>query len=207
MSYSLAPSTELDAVNEILAAIGEAPVNQLDNLGLTDAATARTRLYDASRRCQKRGWAWNTDFNMSLPPANITGFVWLPSSCLKVTFTGNSADKNLVQRGTQIYDADNHTYVFTTPVTADVVNMLDWTLLPEAARQFIFLTAIVRFQAGFIGSDVLDKYTTRDVTQAWSDLLSEELEVADWNMLRDSNFMQEALNRISTGNVGYPDLD
>src|SRR5271165_678321 len=47
MSLALAPTTELDAVNEILAAIGEAPVSQLTNLGLQDAAIAQNRLYDA----------------------------------------------------------------------------------------------------------------------------------------------------------------
>ena len=130
MSIALAPTTELDAVNEMLATIGEAPVNQLDNLGLTDAATARNRLYDAMRRVQKRGWYFNTDYATTLPP-DVTGNVWLPANALKVTFVRFSKGKGLTQRGTQVYDAVNHTLTFSAPVTADVVTMQPWDQLPE----------------------------------------------------------------------------
>jgi hypothetical protein len=194
MSIALAPTTELDAVNEMLATIGEAPVNQLDNLGLTDAATARNRLYDAMRRVQKRGWYFNTDFALALKP-DSNGNVWLPANTLKLSLVGPSKGRGLTQRGNQVYDAINHTFTFTAPVVANLVSLLAWEQLPESARQFIFLTAATRFQAGFLGSDILDKFTSRDLAQAWSDLLSEELEISQPNMLTDSDHMILALDR------------
>lgn len=204
MSISLAPTTLLDAVNECLAAIGEAPVNTLTNPMLGDAATALSRLRDASRRTQQKGWSWNTDYGMSLAVAG-DGTIPIPTNTLKFTPMGKSDRKNLVTRGNKLYDANHHTYTFTAPVTGDLVTMIDFELLPEIARQFIFLTAVVRFQAGYIGSEILDKYTTRDIAQAWSELLSAELEIADWNILRDSAYMVSALNRVTVGNVGFPD--
>lgn len=204
MSIALAPTTELDAVNELIATIGEAPVNQLNNLGLSDAAVARDRLYDSSRRIQKIGWSWNTDWNFQLA-TDINGNVWLPANALKVTFTGTSADKGYVQRGNQLYDAVNHTLVFSAPVTANIVTMLPWTSLPESARQAIFHAAGIRFQSGRLGSEILDKFIREDMQASWAELWSEELEVLDPNMFSDSAHMREALNRISTGNVGYPD--
>src|SRR6202035_1294351 len=133
MSIAYAPTTELDAVNELLGAIGEAPVNQLDNLGLTDAATARNRLYDAMRRVQKRGWSWNTEYGLSLVP-DATGNVWVPSNTLKVTFVKASKDKGLTLRGSQIHDSRNHTNIFTLPVVVDLVTMEPWANLLESAR-------------------------------------------------------------------------
>src|SRR5208283_6136942 len=118
------------------------------------------------RRVQKRGWSWNTDYNFALAP-DISGNVYVPNNALKVTFVGSSADLNLVQRGNRIYDANNHSFTFTTSIHADVVTMLPFDQLSEAARQFIFVSAMLRYQAGFVGSDILDKYVARDAQQAW----------------------------------------
>lgn len=196
MSFTLTPTTELDAVNELLATIGEAPVNTLTNTGLGDASTARTRLYNASRNLQKYGWSWNTDYSFNLLP-DVNGNVAVPSTTLQVRFVAKSDRQNLTLRGTQIYDSQNHTYTFTQPVMADIVQMLDFSLLPETARQAIFIAAGIRFQAGFIGSQILDTFTARDLKQAWDALQSDDLEVADWNMLSDSADQLWANNRLA----------
>ncbi len=195
MSLPLVPTTELEAVNAMLGSVGEAPVSQLDNVGLGDAASARQTLHNNSRRIQKRGWSWNTDFNMTLALA-IDGTIPVPSNTLKVNPTGNYDKAGIIQRGVQLYDAVNHTYVFTAAVTVDLVSFLNFELLPETARQAIFLAAATSFQSGFLGSDTLDKFTTRDALTAWSDLLNDELAVTDCNFLTDSADMAQAMNRI-----------
>jgi len=51
---TLAPTTELEAVNTLLSAIGESPINSLDTLGNLFAAQARDTLY-AERTIDRGG--------------------------------------------------------------------------------------------------------------------------------------------------------
>lgn len=197
MALTLVPTTELEAVNSMLLAIGEAPVAQLENSGLGDAATARSRLTLVSRRVQKRGWSWNTDYNLSLP-IDSNGYVNLPNDCLRFNPTGAFDQAKLVQRGTQVYDAWNNTFVFTTTLTADVVHFLDFSILPETARQAILLAATVDFQAGFVASDSLDKFILRDAQMAWAELISDEVENLDCNIFTDDLGMVQNLSRTNS---------
>ena len=52
-------SAELDAINEMLAAIGESPVTTLDEDGSADVANARRILNRINRQIQSKGWAFN----------------------------------------------------------------------------------------------------------------------------------------------------
>ncbi|ATN92974.1 putative tail tubular protein A [Ralstonia phage RPSC1] len=47
--YEFSPRTELDAVNAIIAVIGEAPVNTLEGDGNVDAMSARALLAASAR--------------------------------------------------------------------------------------------------------------------------------------------------------------
>lgn len=49
-------TTELEAVNALLGAVGETPVNTLEDLGFTDAAIALSVLRSKSRETQSKGW-------------------------------------------------------------------------------------------------------------------------------------------------------
>src|SRR3546814_20980574 len=60
--------TELEAVNEMLMSIGQAPVNTLNATGISDVNIARAELVKVSRRVQARGWNFNTDDAYKLSP-------------------------------------------------------------------------------------------------------------------------------------------
>ena len=55
--------TELEAVNTVLATIGEAGVTRLsdDISQVTDQAMAQRTLREVSRDVQSEAWSWNTD--------------------------------------------------------------------------------------------------------------------------------------------------
>jgi len=59
-------TSRLDAVNEILEALGEPPVDMLDTGGSSIVAEAETVLDRETRRIQKRGWYVNTEFRRTL---------------------------------------------------------------------------------------------------------------------------------------------
>ena len=55
-----AVSTELDAVNQILSAVGQAPVTTLD-LQNPEVYTTLQTLRNVSREVQSEGWNFNTE--------------------------------------------------------------------------------------------------------------------------------------------------
>jgi hypothetical protein len=65
---ALTPMTELEAINDMLSAIGESPVASLDEAsGVADAQIALQLLRRASRWLQKKGWHWNSETTTASP--------------------------------------------------------------------------------------------------------------------------------------------
>jgi hypothetical protein len=178
----LTPTTELEAVNEILATIGEAPLNTLAGALPSDAATALTRLRSRSRSLQAKGWSFNMDFNFRMSP-NGEGEIALPANALSVDATD---DLHIISRGRRLYDRVNHTFKIGRAVQCDVIRFLPFDELPEYARQFIFMAAARRFQDQLLGDEALHQFTQRDETMAWAAFLDAEAEAGDYNVLRDS---------------------
>jgi hypothetical protein len=182
MSTALTPTTTLEAVNQMLFAIGEAPVNRVEDNGLVDAAVALRTLVNVSREVQKNGWHWNTEKSLSLSP-DTDGNITLPANTLKVDTVDADADVDVVWRGTRLYDRVNHTYSFTRPLIVELVVMLDFEEIPEAARNFITLRAARRFQQNSVGSQELAGFQAQDELRALVDLQNAEAETADYSML------------------------
>lgn len=73
---NLTGTSELEAVNKMLAAIGQAPVTDLvAGQAQTDVATATTFLKDATRGLQTEPWQFNTRFQVPILPTS-SGFPW-----------------------------------------------------------------------------------------------------------------------------------
>lgn len=62
-------TTELEAVNAMLAALGEAPLADLASVTQPDFVTAINTLRDAVREVCDMGWRFNTEFGYQLAPA------------------------------------------------------------------------------------------------------------------------------------------
>jgi hypothetical protein len=174
--------TTLDAVNMCLFAIGEAPVNRVEGSGLVDAAVALRTVVNVSREVQKNGWHWNTEIRLPLTP-DVDGNLKLPANTLKVDTVGDDEGADLTQRGTRLYDRVNHTYAFTRSYTVDLVVMLDFEEIPEAARNYIALRAARRFQQNAVGSTELAGFHAQDELRALVDLQNAEAENGDYNMM------------------------
>ena len=191
---ALTPTAKLEAINELLEAIGEAPVNAEADTGLVEADLAATRLDKVSRQVQKRGWHWNTLVDFELVP-DTEDNINLPGSTMKVDTTGKSACKDYVQRGLRLYDKENNTFTITDPVRVDIVLLLDFEELPESARDYITMRAARKFQERLFGSTELSQLDKDDEQKAWFDLLDAESDAADYNMLRDNMSVFRIINR------------
>ena len=190
---SLSPTTELEAVNEILTSIGEAPVNKLGS-GLTDAEVAESQLNAVSRKFQANGWAFNIEKAMTLSP-NFQGEVELPNNTLsldEVIGEGN----NLVMRGTKLYDRIKHTFTLDRAVICDITVMLPFIELPEPARSYITLKAARIFQDRMVGAADLHGYQREDEERAWFNFLTSELEQADYNIFNNAGIQAKTYRRV-----------
>lgn len=186
-------TTELEAINEMLRAIGEAPVSSIDT-GNSDVTTALDLLRSHSRRVQALGWHFNTERETIIIPDG-NGYLNVPSNALKIDASGYQAYQDVIQRGTKLYDKENKTFVFTGSITVDIVVGLDWDELPESARAHIIALAGLEFVDTDIGSDIRHQFTASRVQQSRLLLESEETENGDYNMLRDSRSGAEISNR------------
>lgn len=189
------PLSELDAVNLMLAAIGEAPVSTLDAGEVEEVATARGILRDTSHALQGKGWVFNTERNYPLVP-DVNGAITLAPNIVSVDqdTDADPSDYDLVQRGTQLYDRKNRTAVFTKTVKAEVVLLLPFDSLPPVARRYIALKAARIFQSRFVGSETLHAFSEEDEKEAREAFEEAEGESADYTIF-DNYTVYRSLDR------------
>jgi hypothetical protein len=176
----MTPTTKLEAVNIMLSSIGDAPVNSLTS-GLVDAEMAETILDATSRDVQSQGWHFNTEINFTLAQI-ANGEVPIPSNCLKVDQIAGQSDRDLIQRGRKLYDRNNHTFIIGENVKVDMVLLLDFEELPEAARRFVTLKAARVFQDRAVGSAELHGFQEKDEMRAWVEMRDAEADTADYSI-------------------------
>lgn len=182
---TLLPTTELEAVNAMLDTIGEAPIDSLIDIEAPDAGTALRRLRVASKAVQLIGWEWNTELDVVITP-NGDGHLVLPNNTLKVIAAQCDSTMRLTHRGDKLYDKKNQTYIFTKTAKATLIVALLFEEMPEAARQYVMLTAADKFQDGVLGSPTLDKEAEESRMQALQSLEAAESEAGQYNILTDN---------------------
>lgn len=181
MPELLSPTTELDAVNTMLDVIGESPVSTIEDNGLVDAALARDLLRKVSREVQSRGWYWNTDRAVELAPGNpLPAPIAIPANALQVEPVDVLVQA--VPRGAQLWDIGNNTFNFSASVRCDIIRLLPFEDIPEAARGFIMVRAARVFQDRRIGSTDANGFNKADEVQALVTLQSAEARQANFNL-------------------------
>ena len=178
----LSPTTELEAINTMLSTIGESPVNAVEDTGNVDVVIARQILQTVSREVQARGWHFNTEKNYTITP-DSEGYLVLPNTVLKVDTVYPDSSKDVVVRGSRLYDREKHTYVFTDAVKVDMTILLTFDELPEVARNYATIRASRIFQERVVGSDTLHAFNSQDEVRAMVSLMEYEADTADLNIL------------------------
>lgn len=195
--------TKLDAVNEILASIGEDPVNSLAS-GLPDAELAEGFLNKANRSIQLVGWHCNTlnDYELA---KNASNQIVVPDNTLKCdTVNPRGPRKNnrpkphsyinatMRRSGDDtawlMWDGDNNTELWTqeTTLTVDIVQFIEFANLTPALQIYVWTTAAHRFQKSVMGSNALFAFTKEDVNDAETAAINEDMENEDLNIIRDN---------------------
>jgi hypothetical protein len=191
--------TKLEAVNEMLSVIGEAPVTALGTNTTPDVDLAERLLDQTSYEVQARGWHWNSEDNYPISKNGDDKFP-VPSNCIRIDVDPNreNAALDVTVRSGYLYDKENHTDVWDElagPMYCEVIFLFDFDELPEAARRFITVRAARKLQDRVLGSTAIHAYTVQDEQSALTILLDHESQVGDHNILTGSWDVFRTINR------------
>ncbi len=178
----MTPTTELEAVNMMLASIGESPIATLND-GFVDADLARNYLDQISKATQLQGWAFNTLYDYTLTPDN-DGYINLPQNTLKVVVPG---ERRYTQRGSKMYDNEAHTDVFSSSLTVNLVIGLEFDQLSEALRQYLYTAAGRRFQDNMAAEPSIHSISKEDELRAKANFWNEAADEERFNVAEQSS--------------------
>ena len=186
------PQTELDAVNQMLMSIGQAPLNTLAVTGIKDAQFAQLVLHNSLREVLTKGWFFNTDEEYELLP-DVDGKIAIPATALSVdpSLVNHSKFRGLVERYEVIaevatrrfYDREDHTFVIGETVLVDITWLFPYEQIPQAARAYIAHYAGRVFQTSQVGSELLYKFTKEREMELLGELQREDRRTSDSNFL------------------------
>ena len=133
-------ATELPAVNQILASVGQAPVTTLDQTN-PDVAIAYDTLLQVSREVQSEGWTFNQEFEYLITVDSNKEYL-IPNNVLQIDFSPSYVgNKDVVRRSGKLYDRYNHTFEIGDSVgdtfKTDVLWFFDWVDLPRPVQDYI----------------------------------------------------------------------
>lgn len=156
--------TELDVVNDCLAAQGESPVNSLTDFNPA-IASIRDQLQRKSRAEQARGWWFNKEYITIMP--NADGFYYVPNDVLSFAADGTNPGW-LSQRGRRLYD--NHAGALYTnpknePIKLYIVRHVAFDDLPYEAAALIRAATVLSYIDNFDG----DLQKLRTASAAYND--------------------------------------
>jgi Tail tubular protein len=199
--------TALDAVNQMLASIGQAPLNTLSVSGITDASIAKLALDNTTREVQMNAWSFNTDYDYSLVP-DVAGHILIPASALDVI--PEDATKNYVERYNtltstrMLYDTVNNTFTITdSPLKVSITWGFDFEQLPAVFRHYIATRASRIFQSQVIGSDILFKYTSQHEIEAFAFVKKHESRYKRRNIFSSTSSANDIINRNRVPHQGF----
>lgn len=186
------PSNKLDAVNEILSAVGSSPVNSLEDELNVDVLNAVRILDSVSKEIQSRGWDFNIEDSVALLPDDDTNLVPCPNNYLRFVSSGYK----LIRRSGYFFDILSQTNEFPEGLTLDtLVRGLEFEELPEVFRKFITCRAARIFQMRYLTSDDLDKHLMTEESSAYADIIDYDLTTGNYNILNDDQYISQYIQR------------
>lgn len=195
---ALTKTNKLQAINTMLSAIGEPPVNSLA-AQRADSLIALTILDETTRDIQSYGWQFNTDENVVMTPETTTGFLYISDSIVRVdiAYTDDTVALEVVIRGNRLYNRLTSSFVFTEALTTTQVTLLDFDEMPEIAKRYITIRSARIFQDRVVGSSTLHAFEMQDEIAALARLTEYENEVGDYNIFQSESVIRPFLRQGS----------
>lgn len=144
--------TKLEAVCEVLAAIGRGNVTALDTDGASDASFAERVIDRKELEVQTRGWRFNSRKDVTLTPDG-SDHIALPSATITIQM-GSRQVRSVcfVQLGARLFDTVNNVDTFDGTVQADYILRFDFDCIPQPIQKYITRLAAEEFNNQYGGS-------------------------------------------------------
>jgi hypothetical protein len=179
---SLTPMTELEAVNILLAAIGEAAVSSLETATTVEVTQAKKLLSNVNRAAQQKGWHFNTEWDVVLT-RDSDNRIPLSESILSVYQPGQLMTIRGRSGSMYAYDLDNNTFTWTKNLNnAVTITLLDFVDTPNTFRQYVTTRAARIFQEEIIGQVSAETVNRQEEAEAYADLLDDDAERSGLNV-------------------------
>ena len=174
--------TELEAVNILLAAIGEAAVSSLETATTVEVTQAKKLLSNVNRAAQQKGWHFNTEWDVVLT-RDSDNRIPLSQSVLSVYQPGQLMTIRGMSGDMYAYDLDNNTFTWTKNLNnAVTITLLDFIDSPNTFRQYVTTRAARIFQEEIIGQVSAETVNRQEEAEAYADLLDDDAERAGLNV-------------------------
>lgn len=188
----ITPVTELDAINEILSAVGSSPVSTIEGDLNVEVINARRILDAVSYEIQARGWDFNTEESVVLKPDLEKGYVPCPPDFLRYFAEGYK----LIQRDGYFYDTLLQSDVFEDGLTLDtLVRKVAFQELPPIFKKYITARAARIYQARFLSSAEIDQSLSIAESEAYADIVDYELTSGSYNIYEDDTTISQNIQR------------
>ena len=150
---------ELQAVNQILESVGQAPVTSL-NQSNPDVAIAHDTLEQVSRDVQAEGWTFNKEYHYALS-RETDKTINVTDGMLQVTLCPadvSNKDKRAVVRTQNVgdtqrklYDIINHTFEWPHTMVVDIIFFVEWVAIPIPVQTYIVSRAAKIYSQRTVG--------------------------------------------------------
>ncbi len=193
--------TQLDAVNIVLSAVAQSPVSSL-TAPLTGTVSMAKNIVDEVRReVLADGWMFNSDYKKPHQPDAVTSEIVFSESVLRVDGSaGKNGTLDLTQRLGKLYDRKDRTYLFDSTVYLDVIYNMEFTEIPDVARNYIAKRAARLMSDRTFGDAGQSSVYRQEEFEALVKLRKHEASVGDYNYITGSTFISKMLNRRSPFN-------
>ena len=174
--------SELEAVNLLLSAIGEAAVSSLETATTVEVTQAKKLLSNVNRAAQQKGWHFNTEWDVVLT-RDSDDRIPLSESILSVYQPGQLMTIRGRSGSMYAYDLDNNTFTWTKNLNnAVTITLLDFIDSPNTFRQYVTTRAARIFQEEIIGQVSAETVNRQEEAEAYADLLDDDAERAGLNV-------------------------
>ena len=199
---SVAATTELEAINIMLAAIGEAPVNSLTGTLPVDVRLAQSTLTEVNKEVQSEGWSFNTEIDVTQQRDSSTQQINLSTDVLRIDPNiHHHPNIDAIQRGNKLYDRLNNKFEFDEDLICTIVYFRTFVEIPEPARRYITIKAARIFVDRLVSDDGLRTYTQQDEVRARAILMETDLANGDHNLLRGDPSLTSVFSTYSPSNA------
>jgi hypothetical protein len=177
--------TELSAVNRILSAVGQAPVQTLDQTN-PDVDITYSTLVEVNRSVQAEGWNFNTEYQFEVAP-DSSGYIYITDNMLNVDLSDIADNRGylVTQRDGKLYNKVDHTFTWDTTRTykLDIVWLFSFGDCPQVFRDYIAARASVLASVNMVGDKNQYILLQEREKHARSSLLEVDCQQGNYSML------------------------